>query len=174
MESYVGETIKIGNKQYIISGIIDTKLDETRYKPMKFDYSINDRGYKIKLLSNELNFVFDHGLHNVVFVRRGYYATHYGSSEHCYRFDSYRSVKINFPQSFFNNTSTAYSLPSFDDDEITWLNGTERTELKSNEVILSRNLLHHQSNEDLINEHMTDRFLIGIDYSNDYVFKTRE
>jgi hypothetical protein len=136
-DDLIGKSLNLNGKKCVISGIIDTGFDETRY------ISPTDGNF----LYNEYEALCKYGLNNILFVREGYYDDIINKPEYegTYLLKDGKQEKVTlyyekeaiangiYPvRSHYESISVHIGEPN----QIFWKNGIKRTSLSDNEVII--------------------------------------
>lgn len=128
LDDVLGKKIYLNNAKFIIVGVIDTNYNEDRYDN------------KQSSLLYEENAMFNYGLHNIFFVREGYYndvinnpkyngTYEINVNENMYLFSDKAEILKNFS---YNQISTMNKLPN----KVYWKNGIEKTSLDDNQILI--------------------------------------
>lgn len=146
----IGKTIKLNSKIFIITGVIDTNFNSERYRDLiNVKDSLGNSELDIAILKNELITLFEYGLHNLIYFREGYYEETIENKDSFEFNDKYNSTNIlklylEDPQddTVINHlTIDTHKISKFNNlpKTIIWKDGTQRTELKDNEIVIPIN-----------------------------------
>lgn len=140
-DDLIGRYITVQDKNVIITGIIDTNYDDTRYESI---LNNNSSELSSDILLNELIALNEYGIHNLLFLREHYIQD---VLQHPSRINTYYNQEIGFrlylenpdSENFrekvyaeFDKLSVLKSLP----ERIYWKDGIEREILNTNEILL--------------------------------------
>ncbi len=127
----IGKSIKLNNKDFIITGIIDTNFSDTRYQDLinKTEEEISVNNVE-EMLKEELETNLKYGLHCLVFVQKGYH-------EKFLQLISSTGVS-NKDLIYIDNSNIFTGYENYSDNigTIYWKDGIEKTELTGDEVLL--------------------------------------
>ncbi len=119
--------------KYIVVGVIDTNLNENRYKRLDKIEDFNNSN-----LRSEFNVVVEKGIHTLLFFREGYYEEAIRNKDEVY----FRNAKINYGNQMqtlplsFNYSITFQRANQFLND-VYYVNNETRENLANDEMILS-------------------------------------
>lgn len=145
-EQMVGKTLALGEREYTVVGVVDTRLDLERYRPLtvKDETASNADIIVDYALHSELQSAKDYGPHALALVGEGYVTALKDTlptveeplGGRLWMFASNNS-------DLFANISTRYlgTLSDVAPSDIVWLNG-ERTTLGEKELVVSLNVMH--------------------------------
>lgn len=132
----VGKSILLEDKYFSISGIIDTKFNEERYKVIIDTYHSD---LEIDTLRKELKYALEYGIHSLIYVRQGYFDELYNNStnEGTFVINDGSGIKLYLEENstdlktYFNKVSTLKDI-----NNIHWKDDVTRTKLAENEIII--------------------------------------
>ena len=138
----IGRFISLNSKKFLVSGILDTNFDESRYDFI----TENDQPTLIDtLLWEELNSNFNYGLHNLIFLRGGYFneissiypGTMVIENEKDQIFlDLDNQLEENIKEGSYIKFEKISTLNSIF-HTVYWKNGIDKTQLNEDEIIIS-------------------------------------
>jgi len=132
----IGKILTIEGNNYIISGIIETHYDGSRYQTI---YNQVDQSVSYDILKNELSNLEEFSIHNLVFLGNGYQNNIIDNQQ---RLSTYKG-DIDFrlymentgPSGYYHRTNFLSTLKSIPNG-IIWKDGIERTTLSLHEILI--------------------------------------
>lgn len=138
IENY-DDVIGIVFDKFVIVGIIDTNLDEARYKMLDTEDSIYDTDTK-RDISLEFQYLSNHGLHTMLYFRSGYYDDNLDNLE--IAGIGYLSIKVpNDDSSLELGSVRSISRFSDLDNTVICVDGVVMDGLDENEVIIPYDMI---------------------------------
>lgn len=145
VDDIIGKKINVFSREFTISGVLDTRLDLTKFRPlanMSSDEMYTQSNY---MMVSEFNSLLSYGFHNSLFFKPGTLAN-YATRESVYDYNNYAYV----------GTSTwshsDYNLVSADIMEGVAMFDSSKTQLTSNEVVIPCNFAYDEYDNYIDNE----------------------
>jgi len=152
---FLAETPKmtLGNKDYTVTGIVDTNLNETRYESLKTAQYGNDISFY--LLMSEMRAAVDYGYHALAFVKKGFIAQKMEEDGASVGIDisGFGNVYLNDnANSMRYSANHLYQFSQLDEGGISYVYMGEGDTLKEGEVMLNFELAYSYffSNDQLL------------------------
>lgn len=149
-EDLIGKTIQVGNTSYTISGILDTKVDLSRYEKMKNE-DFGKNNMQDYMTTKEYDAFISNSYHSLAYFKEGYFDRNVKEGGVFNRISGNDSIygKINSTKPSQSDYSNGYYyIASFNNsmnDYVIWKNGVSKTTLDTNEVILSSESLENMT-----------------------------
>ena len=137
----VGKTLNMGDKEYVVSGIMDTNIDMDRYEALKEPYSDNmSFGEMIArmALQQELSYARNYSLAGLLMVGPGFLEQY--RAQNAGR--SLKNVAELWDNRIGDNQFYNYDAGKLSDENILWTDGVKRTSLADDEIVIPRDYLY--------------------------------
>ncbi len=139
----VGKTLYLAGADHLITGVVDTHLDLSRYAILNEQRNNPSTAEELVFfaLQTELSYVQRYSLHTAAFVGPGYVATRVAAA-YPVRSLSYKFLMFNDKE--YNTVLDPYAIGTLEDirdTQVTWLDGKPRTQLGDKELVVSLDLL---------------------------------
>lgn len=149
-EDLIGKIIEVSNTNYTIVGILDTKVDLTRYEKMKNE-DFGKNGMQDYMTTSEHDEFISNSYHSLAYFKEGYFDRNIMEgglfSKISNNDDIYGTIRDTKPSQndyYGNNFKYIAAYNNSMNDYIVWKNGTKTT-LADNEVVLSGELLNNMT-----------------------------
>jgi len=126
----IGNKIRINDKYYTISGVVDTKLDSNRYESLKVERDFQSINY---ILGTEFHTVINFGYHGLVYVKPGFF-----DQVSIEDIPSGLYFNIDKQPDFYSYSEYVMKLSDVDLDNVIFIDKNKKT-INDNEIIISIN-----------------------------------
>ena len=147
----LGKTLELQGEKYIVTAIVDTKVDFERYKNIGDSFKGKSNAQKLAMyaLSSELSGIQQYSLSCVAMTGEGHMDKYINGDGKYTDIEGFYMELANNAYSFYADSIT--KLSDVDKSQITWVDG-EKTKLADNEIIVSDGEIYYNNGEADLNK----------------------